>query len=931
MPNKGGTSISILPGLGNGTFGAEEVLSRPNATPSSVAAGDFDEDGRTDLVTTDIDNDTVTLLLAQADGSFASQTPVAVGDGPVTSAVADLNRDGNLDLAVANAGSGSVSVLLGTGGGSFQPQVAYAVGGVPIDLDIRDLDGDGNLDLIATNPAGESLSVLAGNGDGSFDAAVQFAAGSSPYATVLGDFNRDGRPDAAVANPLDDIVTVLLNGSTGTPPPPPPPAGPDVADGTTPIDVVTGTDPAAGTTERTFIDGAGATVVDTLDSQGRILTQVVTSTDGTVASTTFTYRPDGTFLQRTDFVSSAGSVTVNTEYGFRGPLETTVVVDGAFSSRSQTVYNPDGSVTRTTVSASEPGSRQYTFDGEGDLLRETYTAPDGTVTVVFPPPGDTTPPSGTLAADDPTVTTDATVQYTANFTEAVTGLDASDFAVFTTGTLTGVAVTGVTQISASLYTVDVSTGQGSGTFAISLAAAGSGVADLSGNALAADIGSPSYEVRPAVPQNRPPAASPDSASATALGDAVLGNVLANDSDPNRDALQVAAIQAVSGPPGPSRPVGPGGLLVEGAHGVLFVNPDGSYAYQPQSAGGDGFVYTVSDGRGGSSTATLGIGVAPGTPAAAAAFGFAFTEALVFSDNGHDYVVGPDGTVRDVTGVGTLTFTDGSIQQQDGSPLVDDLFYYARNLDVWAAHIDGRGVDADAHYFNGGWTEHRDPNAYFSTDGYLAANPDVAAAGVDPLTHFHNGGWAEGRDPGPGFDVELYRRDNPDVAAANIDPLFHFLNGGQIEGRAIHDAIGPARLFAANPASSFDAEYYLLSNPDIARAALAAGGATIAFAYDHYRNGGFAEGRDPNAFFDSAGYLNAYGDVATAGVDPLQHYGNGGYAEGRDPSGAFDTAGYLAANPDVAAAGIDPLRHFIAGGVYEGRVAVNDGVFAVPFG
>ena len=38
------------------------------------------------------------------------------------------------------------------------------------------------------------------------------------------------------------------------------------------------------------------------------------------------------------------------------------------------------------------------------------------------------------------------------------------------------------------------------------------------------------------------------------------------------------------------------------------------------------------------------------------------------------------------------FTDGTVNNNDGNPLVDDLFYYSRNHDVWNAH-----VDADQHY------------------------------------------------------------------------------------------------------------------------------------------------------------------------------------------------------------------------------------------
>ena len=63
--------------------------------------------------------------------------------------------------------------------------------------------------------------------------------------------------------------------------------------------------------------------------------------------------------------------------------------------------------------------------------------------------------------------------------------------------------------------------------------------------------------------------------------------------------------------------------------------------------------------------------------------------------------------------------------------------------------------------------------------------------------------------------------------------------------------------------------------------------------------GWHEGRNPNALFDTAGYLATYTDVAAAGVNPLDHYNLLGWHEGRDPSVGFDTTSYLAAYPDVA--------------------------------
>ena len=117
----------------------------------------------------------------------------------------------------------------------------------------------------------------------------------------------------------------------------------------------------------------------------------------------------------------------------------------------------------------------------------------------------------------------------------------------------------------------------------------------------------------------------------------------------------------------------------------------------------------------------------------------------------------------------------------------------------------------------------------------------------------------------------------------------------------------------------DDSFYLTIYPDVASAG-------IDPDY-HYAMAGWHEGRDPNAYFDTAGYLAHYTDVAAAGIDPLLHYAQQGWREGRDPSEQFDTAGYLAAYPDVALAGLNPLFHFLASGLAEGRSPAADGFFA----
>jgi hypothetical protein len=289
------------------------------------------------------------------------------------------------------------------------------------------------------------------------------------------------------------------------------------------------------------------------------------------------------------------------------------------------------------------------------------------------------------------------------------------------------------------------------------------------------------------------------------------------------------------------------------------------------------------------------------------FNFKLTDATVSFSGNHVIVDGPSGSHTVLTGVETFVFTDGTVNDNDGDPLVDDLFYYSHNRDVWNAH-----VDADQHYHQSGWHEARDPNAFFSTSFYLSLNQDVKQAGADPLVQFDQFGWREGRQPSAAFDDAAYLAANPDVAAAHLDPLAHFLQSGQGEGRqptALTSLIGP---------HGFDYVFYLQHNPDVQAAEVD--------PFQHYENFGWKEGRNPNALFDTNGYLAAYPDVANAHINPLDHYDQDGWREGRDPSPAFDTTDYLSHYPDVMAAHIDPLVHYLQFGIHEGRQTFADGIW-----
>lgn len=192
--------------------------------PQAILNADLNGDGRPDLIVANFNDNTISVLIGNPDGTYQPAVDYPVGNNPVAMSLDDFNGDGKMDLAVVNnncpttpcAAVGSISTLLGNGDGTFQPHVDKTVGNGPYGVVAHDFDQDGKVDLIVTNSQDNNFSELVGKGDGTFTLKRRLNTGLSPHGIVKGDFNRDKNEDVLICDTGESNVIYFRGNNNGT-------------------------------------------------------------------------------------------------------------------------------------------------------------------------------------------------------------------------------------------------------------------------------------------------------------------------------------------------------------------------------------------------------------------------------------------------------------------------------------------------------------------------------------------------------------------------------------------------------------------------------------------------------------------------------------------------------------------------------------------
>ncbi|MGB0715466.1 MAG: FG-GAP repeat domain-containing protein [Phycisphaerae bacterium] len=223
-----GATLLILLNDGQHQFTIEDSFDVAG-NPRAIEIGDFNEDGRDDIVLAGLYGGSVQLV-ENLGGAWWGMLPpknILVADSPQSLAVADFNADGHSDIAVARGDifqsgvDNVVSILINDGQANMALQHEFDVGEQPRSITIFDANGNGLPDLAVAAQLDDRINFYLNQGfDGKewlgFAWAGNFnvwPTAACPFFIDAADFNHDGLDDLAVSLGLDDsMVQVLVNG-----------------------------------------------------------------------------------------------------------------------------------------------------------------------------------------------------------------------------------------------------------------------------------------------------------------------------------------------------------------------------------------------------------------------------------------------------------------------------------------------------------------------------------------------------------------------------------------------------------------------------------------------------------------------------------------------------------------------------------------------
>lgn len=203
-----------------GSFSATYAFGKPGIG-GDLVAGDFDSDGFPDVVTANSTTDNISIFRNLGDkristAHFAARVDVTVGDDPLRLYKGDFDNDGKLDLLLSHYTGTTPNLLIVFHNQSTPGNINFA----RIDLTnpsaiavahVADVDGDGKPEILTTSETGNRFTIFknihtsgvltAASFDAPFNTTV-----TAPRGITTGDINLDGKPEIILTRAAGFLV-----------------------------------------------------------------------------------------------------------------------------------------------------------------------------------------------------------------------------------------------------------------------------------------------------------------------------------------------------------------------------------------------------------------------------------------------------------------------------------------------------------------------------------------------------------------------------------------------------------------------------------------------------------------------------------------------------------------------------------------------------
>ncbi|MBI3820367.1 MAG: VCBS repeat-containing protein [Planctomycetes bacterium] len=209
--------LQFAKGNGDGTFQSPVTFAGILDNAYSVAAADFNNDGRVDVASGDASiytNMDAYFWFGTGPGTFGPARAYPLGAAVFATEALDANADGMADLAFFQPNyislAKDLTFAVNQGSGHFAPPKVYDTANSIYDIAVQDVQNDGKLDLLSIEFSA-AIVLRPGRGNAAFGTGEIYNCMSSVSHLAAADFNQDGKPDIAATSPGSNAVILLLH------------------------------------------------------------------------------------------------------------------------------------------------------------------------------------------------------------------------------------------------------------------------------------------------------------------------------------------------------------------------------------------------------------------------------------------------------------------------------------------------------------------------------------------------------------------------------------------------------------------------------------------------------------------------------------------------------------------------------------------------